>query len=131
VASLSEAVNGVSARWGVSLTVNGYVSGVVQNNNGASSSFVVLADRFAIVDPNGGSPTVPFEVSNGSVFINGQRISPGSILPDRLSVTSLSALTANIGFLVSYNGQGGRVERDGNGTRVYDNSGVLRVKMGF
>jgi len=131
VSTLSEAINGVKARYGVSLDVNGYVTGFVQNNDGKTGSFVVVANRFAIVDPNSGNPTVPFEVSNGNVFINGQRISPGSILPDRLSVTSLSALTANIGFLVSYNGQGGRVERDGNGTRVFDNNGVKRVQIGF
>jgi hypothetical protein len=34
-------------------------------------------------------------------------------------------------FDVSYNGQGGRVERDGNGTRIYGNNGQLRVKTGF
>lgn len=131
VSTLSQAIDGVKARYGVSLDVNGYVTGFVQNNDGRSGSFVVLANRFAIVDPNGGNPTVPFEVSNGNVWINGQRITPGSVTADRLSVTSLSALTANIGFLVSYNGQGGRVERDGNGTRVYDNNGILRVKVGF
>jgi len=131
VSTLSEAVNGVKARYGVSLDVNGYVTGFVQNNDGKTGSFVIVANRFAIVDPNGGNPTVPFEVSNGNVYINGQRISPGSISADRLSVTSLSALTANIGFLVSYNGQGGRVERDGNGTRVFDNNGVKRVQIGF
>lgn len=131
VSTLSQAIDGVKARYGVSLDVNGYVTGFVQNNDGRTGSFVVLANRFAIVDPNGGKPTVPFEVSNGNVWINGQRITPGSVTADRLSVTSLSALTANIGFLVSYNGQGGRVERDGNGTRVYDNNGVLRVKVGF
>jgi len=131
VATLSQSIDGVKARYGVSLDVNGYVTGFVQNNDGRSGSFVVLANRFAIVDPNGGKPTVPFEVSNGNVFVNGQRITPGSISADRLSVTSLSALTADIGFLVSYNGHGGRVERDGNGTRIYGNNGVLRVKVGF
>jgi hypothetical protein len=131
IGTLSQSVNGVLARHGVSLDVNGYVTGYVQNNDGKTGSFVILANRFAVVDPNGGNPTVPFEVSNGNVYVNGQRITPGTITADRLSVVSLSALTANIGFLVSYNGQGGRVERDGNGTRIYGNNGVLRVKIGF
>jgi len=34
-------------------------------------------------------------------------------------------------FEVSYNGQGGRVERDGNGDRIYANNGNLAVKIGF
>ncbi|EQB12690.1 phage tail fiber domain-containing protein [Novosphingobium lindaniclasticum] len=130
VSTLSQSIDGVKARYGVSLDVNGYVTGFVQNNDGRNGSFVILADRFAIVAP-GANPTVPFEVSQGEVWVNGQRIRPGSVDVDRLRVTSLSALTANIGFLVSYNGQGGRVERDGNGTRVFGNNGVLRVKMGF
>lgn len=67
----------------------------------------------------------------GGTNLNGNRITTGSITADRLNVGSLSAISANIGSLVSYNGQGGRVERDGNGTRVYGNNGVLRVKIGF
>ncbi len=63
--------------------------------------------------------------------IGAGQIAAGSITADRLNVGSLSAISANIGSLVSYNGQGGRVERDGNGTRVYGNNGVLRVKIGF
>jgi hypothetical protein len=35
------------------------------------------------------------------------------------------------GVITSYNGQGGRVERDGNGERVYYNNGQLAVKIGF
>jgi len=35
------------------------------------------------------------------------------------------------GTITSYNGQGGRVERDGNGERVYYNNGQLAVKIGF
>ncbi len=35
------------------------------------------------------------------------------------------------GVITSYNGQGGRVERDGNGERVYYNNGQIAVKIGF
>ncbi len=72
-----------------------------------------------------------FVANYGGTILSGDRIVTGSIAADRLAVTSLSAITANIGSLVSYNGAGGRVERDGNGTRVYGNNGVLRVKIGF
>lgn len=63
--------------------------------------------------------------------ISGGKITTNSIEADRLSVSSLSAISANIGSLVSYNGAGGRVERDGNGARLYDNNGTLRMRWGF
>jgi len=50
---------------------------------------------------------------------------------DYLAVDQLSAVSGNIGFLVSYNGLGGRVERDGNGTRIYYNDGSPAVQIGF
>lgn len=89
----------------------------------------------AIVDNNvpmaiyqGGSYLI---VNYGGTIIDGDRITTNSILASKLNVTNLGAITANIGSLVSYNGQGGRVERDGNGSRIYDNNGTLRVRWGF
>lgn len=52
------------------------------------------------------------------------------ITPAGISTPSLSALTANIGTLVSYWPDGGRVERDGNGTRIYAPNGVMVVQLG-
>ncbi|MFN3582775.1 phage tail fiber protein [Phenylobacterium sp.] len=57
----------LGARWGVALDANGNVSGVVMNNGGqGKSSFDVVADRFAIINP--GAPNqriVPFSVVDG------------------------------------------------------------------
>jgi hypothetical protein len=41
----------LTARYGVSLNANGYVSGFLQNNDGTSGSFVIAADKFAVVTP--------------------------------------------------------------------------------
>lgn len=41
------------AAYGVTLDVNGYVSGFSSVNNGATASFQILADRFGIRDPSG------------------------------------------------------------------------------
>ncbi|MGL5566485.1 MAG: phage tail tip fiber protein [Plesiomonas sp.] len=58
----------VEAKWGVSMNVNGKVSGVSMNNDGAESAFNVVADRFTISD--GTSDTVPpFEVVGGNTRI--------------------------------------------------------------
>lgn len=72
-----------------------------------------------------------FNANYGTTIIDGDRITTNSISANKLNVGSLSAISANIGSLVSYNGQGGRVERDANGSRLYDNNGVLRMRWGF
>ena len=62
VTTLSESVNGLRARHGIRLDVNGRILGYEAFNDGDSGSFVFLADTFAIVDPDGGDRT---EYSNG------------------------------------------------------------------
>lgn len=58
----------LEAKWGVQTNVNGKVSGIQLNNDGASSSFSVVADRFTISD--GTSNTIPpFEVVGGNTRI--------------------------------------------------------------
>lgn len=71
---ISSALGKVEAKWGIQTNVNGKVSGIQLNNDGASSAFEVVADRFTISD--GTSNTIPpFEVVGGhtrikSAFIN-------------------------------------------------------------
>lgn len=64
----------VEAKWGISTNVNGKVSGISLNNDGKSSAFEVVADRFTISDGTSNT-TPPFEVVGGntrikSAFIN-------------------------------------------------------------
>ena len=44
--------NDLEAHYGVSLNVNNYITGFVQNNDGTSGDFTVLADKFSIVHPH-------------------------------------------------------------------------------
>lgn len=60
--------DGVAAQYMVKTDINGYVSGYGLYSTGATSEFIVLADRFAVVSP-GVAAAVPFEVVNGNVFI--------------------------------------------------------------
>ncbi|WP_156359171.1 hypothetical protein [Sphingomonas sp. Leaf242] len=91
------------------------------SQNNASNSVIMCTWR------NGTN----FNANYGGTIVSGDRIVTKSIGADQINVGSLSALSANIGSLVSYNGAGGRVERDGNGTRIYDNNGTLRSWSGF
>ena len=72
VAMLLESVDGLYARWGVRIDVDGYVTGVVMNNDGEEGSFDVLADNFRVVSPDGGDRT---EYSDGT-----WRVFAGSIM---------------------------------------------------
>ncbi len=62
--------------------------------------------------------------------IHGGAIKTSTITADRLAVTSLSAITANIGLLRSAT-SGARFELSSNGLVVYDVNGVDRVTVGY
>lgn len=69
IAITAETINGLSSQYTVKIDNNGFVSGfglASTNNNGVpSSEFLVLADRFAIAQPNQGEGvTYPFVVTS-------------------------------------------------------------------
>jgi Phage T7 tail fibre protein/Domain of unknown function (DUF1983) len=113
ITTLQSVTNGLQAKYSVAVDVNGNVSGFSLNSTGAQSAFTVVADRFAIVDPNGGNPTVPFEVSGGIVRIKDAAVS-------NLSVGSIGSGT--------YNG----VMSMGTGRITFDNGVYMKVMgVGF
>lgn len=63
VETLSDMDSVAFASAGVTLDVNGYVTGYKQSNNGATGVFGIVADKFQIVSPAGGART---EYSNGN-----------------------------------------------------------------
>ena len=118
VNTLASSVNGLQARYGVSLNVNGHITGFVQNNDGQTGSFTILADRFAIVAP-GASPQTPFEVSGGVVRIKEANI--GSLNVGKLTTGVLTAgITQNGDWSV------------GTGRIIWDNGSHMKVAgVGF
>jgi hypothetical protein len=73
IATTESDVTSLEAKYGVTLNVNGYITGFIQNNSGSSGEFVILADKFAVVDPSGdaGEPEyVPFQIVGGKVRFN-------------------------------------------------------------
>ena len=93
-------VTGLNASYSVKVDVNGRVSGfgIASSGNTAvpTSEFVVIADKFSIVDPTstGLVPLVPFQVSAAKIYmgtdvvINGDLITIGTIDAARLSIGS-------------------------------------------
>lgn len=86
----------ISAKYGVKVDVNGYVSGFglisTANNAVPTSEFVVLADKFKLVAPGQVAPQAMFSVGqvNGQtkMVVNGDVIADGSISGDKMLVGS-------------------------------------------
>jgi hypothetical protein len=99
-------ITGIQAKYAVKVDVNGHVSGYELISNGTTSAFVVLADKFLVVKPNGtGTPVQMMSLGTvGGVTalgLNGNLIVDGTITADKISVSSLSAITANIGTITA------------------------------
>lgn len=102
----ASAITGINAKWGVQVQAGGRVSGISLNSGSTTySSFTVLADVFNVYHPSDGTPRQMFGMGyvNGAyrVGINGSLIVDGSITANRLSVSQLSSITANIGTITS------------------------------
>ena len=75
VATHATSINGIEAEYGVDLNVNGYVTGFRILNGGTpgDSAFVILANKFAIVDPSGDpgeTEFIPMQIVDGKVRFN-------------------------------------------------------------
>ena len=79
VQTLSESVDGVRAKWGVTINNNGAVTGI-ELNSGADrkTEFKIQADKF-IVAPQNGTSVVPFRVEGNVVYIEEANIKNGAI----------------------------------------------------
>ncbi|MGY6517470.1 MAG: phage tail fiber domain-containing protein [Lysobacteraceae bacterium] len=84
----AQVIDGLEAEWTLKLDVNGYVSGIGLANDGQTSDFMVLADRFSIVTP-GTNPVVPFVATAQGVFIKDAFIQ--NLTVDKITSGSLTA----------------------------------------
>ena len=138
-----------SAMWSVKLQVDsagryyaaGIGLGLDDTGAGLQSSFIVSADRFAIINGLGGSPVSPFAVSNGQTFIADAFIRDASITNAKIGdqLYSSNYVANQSGWILRKDGifeinstipGAGRVLINGNGVNIYDQNGVLRVQLG-
>ncbi|MFN3585196.1 hypothetical protein [Phenylobacterium sp.] len=80
IVSYTSLTSALGAKYGVTLDVNGYVTGFQINNSGspASSAFVILASNFALATPGQGT-AYPFAVEGGyAKFANPVTIGAGT-----------------------------------------------------
>ncbi len=139
----------VSASWSVKLQVNSqgqYVAagvglGIENGEAGLQSTFLVSADKFAVVNGVNGVESTPFVVNSGQVFIKDAFIANGSITMLKIGDTLQSDnFVAGIqGWRLTKSGQfeiNGHVPGQGTmvmtnrSLRVYDGNNVKRVQLG-
>ncbi len=142
-------LNGLSAQYTVKVDVGGRVSGfgLASTAIGATpiSNFSINADKFYIAPPTGTSKGVsPFMVTTTTTTINGVSVPAGTYIESAhihngsidiakirtASITSLQALTANIGHFKSAP-TGARLEIKDSLLSVYDANNKLRVRLGL
>lgn len=71
IESMAQSVDGVTAQYTVKLNTNDKIAGFgLMLEEGEPSTFEVLANRFAIVNSDGVTNTVPFFVEEGNVYMN-------------------------------------------------------------
>lgn len=137
------------AMWAVKLNVNAqgqYVTagvglGIENGPAGLQSTFLVQADKFAVVNGVDANLSAPFVVQGGQVFIKDAFIANGSITMLKIgdSLQSDNYVAGSTGWrllksgLFEINGSvagQGRMSMTNRSLRVYDANGVKRVQLG-
>jgi len=160
ITSALASIDGIEAQFSIRANVNGRVTGFGLIAGGAETTFGILADRFVVVDPAADATAqAPFEISGSNVFIKtafirnldatqitrgtraAARIGAGTITADKLNVSSLSAITANlgtvtagtiIGNIIATASTGARVQLDPfSGLRTVNSSEQTTAQLSF
>ena len=135
------------AMWSVKLQVNAqgqYVTagvglGLENTPGGLQSTFLVNADTFAVVNGVNTTPTAPFVVTGGQVFIKDVMIGNGSITNAKIGSviqsdnyvfgTSGWAINKSGGFEMNGASAGGRMQLSPTALKFYHPNGVLGIDL--
>ena len=107
IATIQTSSGGTLTNWGVVVNANGQVTGLISLTGSSSgTTFTVVADKFIVAKP--GAPGTVQQVfvvgsvnGTSTVGIDGNLLVDGSILARSISVSTLSALTANLGTVTA------------------------------
>lgn len=89
--------SGATVRSVIKLNNDGHVTGTIATNDGTTGEFIIVADRFGVVDPNGGAPLFPLLYEDGLLKLKEvevEKLSYGALVPlfgddnNNLSATS-------------------------------------------
>ncbi|MEY1428544.1 phage tail protein [Providencia manganoxydans] len=138
---------GLSSTWMVKMAANAkgqkYAAGIALGIEGKNlqSQFLVQADRFALINTANGTTTTPFVIDGGVTYISAASIKNGSIDSAKFGDLQSNNYKANsTGWKLGKNGTlemngqtsgKGRLSITNNRIDVYDEKGVLRVRLGL
>jgi predicted phage tail protein len=138
----------LTTMWSVKMQINtqgqyvaaGIGLGIENTGAGLQSTFLISADKFAVVNGINGTLVSPFAIQGGQVFINNAVIQDLSITFGKISDslqsdnyvagTSGWKLFKNGTFEINGSSGGGRQVITNAGGKVYDASGVKRYQWG-
>ncbi|GAA0353250.1 phage tail tip fiber protein [Morganella psychrotolerans] len=135
----------ITASWNVKIetTSDGkkYAAGFGVGIEGGTSQFLVQADRFGLINVVNGQVTTPFVVENGITYMNGAFIKDGTISGAKVgTLESVNYKPGQTGWRFDKNGKmemngqtagAGRLSLTNERLDVYDEKGVLRVRLGL
>lgn len=90
-------INGLRARWGFLVDINGRITGIEQSSTATESSMAIITDQFSLVDPDDdGNEQVPFLWQSGTLTVqnltvNGSLVVNGSISTNKIASGAISA----------------------------------------
>lgn len=138
---------GLNSKWMVKMEANAkgqkYAAGIALGIEGKSlqSQFLVQADRFALINTANGTTTTPFVIDGGVTYVSAASIKDGSISSAKVGDLQSSNYSAGkTGWKFGKNGSlemngqtagQGRLSISNNRIDVYDEKGVLRVRLGL
>jgi hypothetical protein len=105
--AIADVSGNFNAAYTLTLDVNGYVTGFQSTNNGFTSQFQVVADKFIVAKPgvSGGAAIPVFTIGTvggvAKIVFQGNMYADGSITAQSLSVSQLSAIVANLGTVTA------------------------------
>lgn len=95
MSAVANSLGQVQAKWGIKVQAGNKVAGITLNNDGDTSDFIVLVDRFAIALPTGAGIKYPFVVGSvggtPTVGIDGNLVVDGTILTNALAAEVVTA----------------------------------------
>lgn len=105
VATIAQSINGLEARYTISVDINGRVVGFARLDGSAEGSeFIVGADFFKVAGVTGdGVPVFAVQTVGGAakMALRGDMLADGTIEARALNVNTVSALTANLGTITA------------------------------
>lgn len=107
ITELLESVDGINARWGVAINVDGQIVGLVQlDGNAEEATFTVLDATFRVARSDAeGDPVPVFTVAEvdgtTKVVFRGDMLADGTITAAKIAVSELSSIVADIGTVTA------------------------------